>query len=170
MNEGILTGLVTSLVDSLSVELRQYGEILALLEHQQESVVTRSAEEVLQSVGTINQQMAKIQEARQNREICQNTIARSLGLQADPSFITILPQLPEKFRSAVGTLVRENNELLRRVHRRARQNHLLLARSLEMMQQLLSHLAPASPPTTYTEMGTLQGKASPVKNLYEAVG
>jgi flagellar biosynthesis/type III secretory pathway chaperone len=170
MNEGTLNGLVTGLMDHLKAELQQYGEILALLEQQQESVVTRSAEDVMQSVADINHQMARVQEARQKREACQNTIAKSLHQQEDPTFITLLPHLPEKFRSAVGTLVRDNNELLHRVHRRARQNHLLLARSLEMMQQFLTALAPATPPMTYNESGRLHGQGATPQNLYEAVG
>ena len=170
MNEGILTGLVTSLIESLRVELQHYGEILASLDQQQESVVTRSAEEVMQSVATINQQMALVQEARQKREACQNTIANTIGQKEDPTFVSLLPHLPEKFRSAVGSLVRENNELLRRVHRRARQNHLLLARSLEMMQQFLANLAPAAPPATYNESGQLHSRGPISQKIYEAVG
>ncbi len=43
-------------------------------------------------------------------------------------------------------LVQENNELLVRVQQRARQNHLLLLRSLELMQKLINSLFPGSRP------------------------
>jgi flagellar biosynthesis/type III secretory pathway chaperone len=70
----------------------------------------------------------------------------------------------------VEALVRENNELLIRVQQRARQNHLLLSRSLELMQQFIHALVPASLPTTYDGAGQVSSAHRPNQPLYEAVG
>jgi flagellar biosynthesis/type III secretory pathway chaperone len=162
--------LVSRLITLLRAELHEYGEMLAQLDQQQESVMARAADDVLRSVASINEQMAKIQSARQQREACQNETARFLNKPEDPLFQSVIPLLPEKFQVAVASLVRENNELLLRVQRRAQQNHLLLTRSLQMMQQVINSLVPASPPTIYNEDGVLRSADKPVQVLYEAVG
>ncbi len=56
----------------------------------------------------------------------------------------LIPLLPADYRPLVQALVDENNELLVRVRQRARQNHLLLSRSVELMQGLLNTLLPVA--------------------------
>ena len=158
------------LLDLLRHELRQYGEMLALLDQQQEFVMARSAEEVLRSVNAINLQMGQIQTARQERESCQREIAGALRVEGDPEFRNLVPHLPEAYRPAIEALVRENNELLVRVQQRARQNHLLLSRSVELMQRFVSSLLPASPPVTYTGEGQVRANVPPIQPMYQAVG
>ena len=168
--EGPINQLLLQLIERLRHELQEYGEMLALLEQQQESVIARAADAVLNSVVSINEQMARIQSARQERSSCQNEIARHLGRPEEPSFTTLSPLLPEKFRVPVEALVRENNQLLTRVQQRAGQNHLLLSRSLELMQQFMNTLIPSPAPTTYNGEGTIKTATKPVQLLYEAVG
>ena len=159
-----------ALLAALRHELKQYGEVLALLDQQQEYVLVRAADNVLQSVGAINAQMKNIQLARAEREQRQSEVAALLRPAGDPSFVHLIPLLPEPYRAAIGALVRENNDLLGRVQQRARQNHLLLCRSLEMMQQFINALLPAAPPKTYNGGGQLQPLNQPVQALYQAVG
>ena len=168
--EAAISTLIVGLIEKLRDELHQYGEMLALLEQQQESVMARAADAVLNSVVSINEQMCRIQSARQERESSQNEIARALEMTGEPTFANLIPLLPEKYRVAVETLVRENNELLQRVQRHARQNHMLLNRSLQLMQQFLNTLIPANAPTTYNGDGNLQAAAKPSQLIYEAVG
>jgi flagellar biosynthesis/type III secretory pathway chaperone len=165
-----LSPFIPRLLDALRQELQEYGEILALLEQQQASVLARAAEEVLQSVGSIQQQLARIQAARQQRQSCQSEIARQLAQPVDAAFATLIPLLPESYRLPVESLVRENNQLLARVQQRARQNHLLLSRSLQLMQQFINALMPATHPATYGQGGQMQGASLPGQGLYEAVG
>ena len=165
-----ISPVVTQLIEKLGHELQQYGEMLALLDQQQQSVIARAAEQVLNSVALINEQMSRIHTARQDRETCQKEIARQLGKPEDPAFTSLIPLLPEKFRVAVETLVRENNGLLLRVQKRARQNHLLLSRSLEMMQQFMDALIPGKGPTTYDGTGQVQSGRKAAQILYEGVG
>jgi flagellar biosynthesis/type III secretory pathway chaperone len=158
------------LLDLLRHELRQYGEILALLDQQQESVMARSPEDVLSSVNAINVQMAQVATARQDREACQRELAKALGVDGEPEFRHLLPRVSGTYRPALEALVRENNELLFRVQKRARQNHLLLSRSVELMQRFVSSLLPATAPVTYTDGGQLRANARPVQPMYQAVG
>jgi hypothetical protein len=66
--------------------------------------------------------------------------------------------------------VQENNELLVRVHNRARQNHLLLSHAVELMQQLIDSLLPGGSVKTYDKSGRLPASHSPSYSLYESVG
>ena len=51
-----MTELVHNFVESLREELKFYGELLALLDTQQEQVVRRLPEELLETVSSINAQ------------------------------------------------------------------------------------------------------------------
>ncbi len=162
--------LLPRLTERLRHELQQYGEMLALLDQQQEAVMARSADSVLQSVHSINEQMGHIQTARQERERCQSEVATTLGMAEGQEFETLLPRLPEHYRPALAALVRENNELLVRVQQRARQNHLLLSRSVELMQQFINSLLPSAPPLTYNDAGQMQANVPAIEPMYQAVG
>lgn len=162
--------LVQRLIERLRDELHQYGEMLALLDQQQEHVTQRAADEVLHSALAVTEQMGRIQAARAQREACQRELAAALGCAAAPSFAEVVPRLPTAYQPAVTALVRENNDLLARVQQRARQNHLLLRRALELMQQFVQQVAASQTPATYAGNGLLQSRPAPPRPLYEAVG
>ncbi len=162
---------VKSLISALREELHEYGEMLARLDEQQELVMRRDADGILQSVATIQEQGMVIQRARQLREVRQGELARFIGLNTDADFAIIIPQTPEDYRPLINALVSENNALLVRIQQRARQNHLLLRQSLELMQRFLSTLFPNNnEPRTYAPAGPVFNRPAPAVSLYEAVG
>jgi hypothetical protein len=55
------------------------------------------------------------------------------------------------------------------VRQRARQNHVLLSRSVELMQQFINSFCAVGVPT-YNEMGTMTPPPALGRPLYEAVG
>lgn len=144
--------------------------MLALLDQQREHVITRNGNEVLQTVAAINQQADVIKTARLRRETSQQELARAFQKTEDTPLNALLPLLPEGPRFAITSLMRENNDLMARVQQRARQNHLLLSRSLELMQRFINALMPAAPPSTYTGAGQLHAQPLPAQTLYEAIG
>src|SRR5205814_1595606 len=139
-----MTPNLEKIIESLRNELQQYGEMLALLDHQQELVRMRGADDILHSIASINTQSATIQAARERREAAQQYLARSLGQPLDSTFATLLPLVPDHYRPLVGALVQENNELLQRVRHRAAENQSILRRSLELMQRFITTLSPES--------------------------
>ncbi len=159
-----------NLVDSLREELKEYGEMLALLDQQQEMVMRRQTQDLIQCVQTINAQVENITAARLEREQRQRNLARLFGLAEDASFTTLLPHLPGEYRPLIEALVQENNELLKRIQRRARQNHLLLSRIVDLMQRLFDPFFPGRQPATYDVSGVLAGPGLPKHSLYEAIG
>ena len=156
------------LIESLRKELQQYGEMLALLDQQQQDVSHRRTAGVWESVASIDAQSTVIADARSEREAAQRALARTLGRPEAATIAELLPLLPPDYRPLVSALIDENNELLMRIQNRARQNHLLLRRSVELMQQFIGSLCAVSPPV-YNCTGTLGGEVFG-RSIYEAVG
>jgi flagellar biosynthesis/type III secretory pathway chaperone len=161
---------LVTLVGALREELEQYGEMLALLDRQQQQVIARAADEVFQSIGLIKSQGIAIQTARERREDCREMVAECLDRNPETPFAELIPLLPADYQPLVKALVQENNELLVRVRQRARQNHLLLSRSLELMQGLINSLFPGRETRTYNDQGEVRTKTAVSTALYEAVG
>lgn len=159
-----------NLIAALREELHEYGEMLARLDEQQELVMKRDAEGVLASVSTIQDQSVVIQHAREVREGRQGELAQQLGMEMKAEFAAIVPKLPEDYRPLLNALVQENNALLTRIQHRARQNHLLLRQSLDLMQRFLTTLFPSHEPRVYSNGGQVFAPAASSVSVYEAVG
>jgi flagellar biosynthesis/type III secretory pathway chaperone len=162
--------LVQNLVEALREELKEYGEMLALLDQQQELVLRRQAQDLFVSTSGVNAQAEAIAAARNEREQRQRHVARQLGLPDDAPFAAIVPQLPPDYRPLVNALVQENNELLIRVQQRARQNHVLLSRVVELMQRFIGTLFPGAANPTYNDTGRMFAAGLPQTSLYNAIG
>lgn len=165
-----MTPRIQDLVNALRDELKEYGEILALLDRQQQSVIDRDADNVFQSIGFIQRQGSTIAEVRALREKCASAIALEFGQPSDASFAVLIPLLPAVYRPLVKALMDENNELLIRVQQRARQNHLLLSRSVELMQGLLDTLIPSREMRVYNGRGNMQVHEAVPRPFYQGVG
>ncbi|MGA2247863.1 MAG: flagellar protein FlgN [Verrucomicrobiota bacterium] len=162
--------LLSNLIEALREELKQYGEMLALLEQQQQMVMHRQMAELPENVSSVNAQAGVIAAARQEREQRQRHLARLLELPETAGFTVLIQLLPADYRPLVEALVRENNELLVLVQQRARQNHLLLSHCVELMQQLINSIFPNVSPTTYDGSGHVPVAAVPPQPIYQAVG
>lgn len=162
--------LLSNLIEALREELKQYGEMLALLDQQQQLVRHREAADLNNNVNCVNAQAGVIAAARQEREQRQRHLARLLQLPENSTFTVLIPLLPADYRPLLDALVRENNELLVRVQQRARKNHLLLSHCVELMQQLINSIFPAVSPTTYNGSGHIPAAAVPPRPVYQAVG
>lgn len=159
-----------NLIKALREELHEYGEMLARLDEQQDLVMRRDADGILQSVNNIQDQGVVLQRVRQLRESYQTDFAQRLGLQGNSEFAQIIPRMPEDYRPLVDALVQENNALLMRIQQRARQNHILLRQSLDLMQRFLSTLFPSQEPRVYNPAGQMFSRPAPAVSMYEAVG
>ena len=158
-----------NLIEALREELKQYGEMLALLDHQQELVMQRRRDELLPSVAAINTQAEAIQAARQEREQRHRRLGELLELGEGASFAELRKHLPPEYRPLVDALVQENKELLGRVQKRARQNHLLLSRVVELMQRMICTIHHAGGAPTYTGGGEVLTPGLQTQ-IYDAIG
>jgi flagellar biosynthesis/type III secretory pathway chaperone len=160
---------IKELIEALRDELKNYGEMLALLDRQQEYLMTRAANEVSQSISLVQAQGVAIQEARKRREECRRAVAAAAGEAEDTSFKELISFLPADYQPMLKALVDENNELLFRVRRRARQNHVMLKRSVELMQQLLNSLCPPVRKSDGNGQGRLPTLSRVTRQLQEEV-
>jgi flagellar biosynthesis/type III secretory pathway chaperone len=162
--------ILSNLIEALREELKQYGEMLALLDQQHQFVLRRQTTALPDSANSVNAQAEILRGARHEREQRQRNLARLLDLPEDANFKILLPKLPADYQPLVGALVEENNELLTRVQARARQNHLLLSHCVDLMQQLIHSIFPAAKPVTYDGHGHTPVLAVPAQAIYQAVG
>ena len=121
------------------------------------------------NIAEIDAQAQTIAAARLEREQHQRHIARGLDLPETSGLNLLIPRLPAEYQPLVHALVHENNDLLTRVQQRARQNHLLLSRAVELMQRFLGSLLPANPAATYNDAGHCQSNL-PQRTVYDAIG
>ena len=160
---------INNLIEALRDELKNYGEMLVLLDQQQEYLMTRAANEVSQSISLVQEQGSAILQARRQREDCRRAVAEAVGEVESTSFADLIPLLPADYQPLLKALVEENNELLFRVRRRARQNHLMLRRSVELMQQLLNSLCPPSQTPVSNGQARLPAFARATQQLQQEV-
>src|SRR5882672_10758773 len=106
---------IEKLVAALREELQHYGEMLALLDQQQESAINRLADEMFAAITAIRNQAGVMQIARRDREQSQRALARELCVVETSTFVEIIPLLPSDYRPLMRSLVDENNSLLQRV-------------------------------------------------------
>jgi len=161
---------IERLIESLRNELQQYGEMLALLDQQQAHVVRRVADDLLTTAAAIDSQSAAVQKARHERESCQSGLAQDLLPPGEATLAALTQILPAKYRPLLQALVHENNQLLFRVRQRAHQNHILITRSMQLMQRLIATLVPVQQTPVYDGQGHLSAPAPRGSSLYEAVG
>lgn len=164
-----MTEKLQQLVQALREELQQYGEILALLEQQQEIITSRAAPQLVEVVQAINRQMVIIRQARDARTVRQGELAGLLQMNETSTLTELSRFLPSDYRLLVGALIEENNNLLTRVRQRVRQNHLLLARSVELMQRLLDSLLSTTRTTMYDDSGQVAKKLTGLRSRWSAV-
>ena len=161
--------ILEKVIEALRNELQQYGEMLALLDHQQQVILQRGGDDILHSLSSINTQSATILAARQRRETLQQQLAWALQQPEYSTFAHLLPKVPEHYRILISALVQENNELLERVSQRAQENQNLLHRSLELMQRFITSLSLPEQPVRIHETQSPMLTAESGTTIYEAI-
>ena len=146
-----------SVVDALRDELQEYGGLLNLFEDQQTAILQRRPEEVLAVTVSIEEQLKTINERRSYREELVRKSSRAVVKTSSDGLVReVIGYFPEAVRSLANALVDEVNNLLIRTKRRARQNQMLLVRSIEVSQAILRMLDPEVVTSTYSHKGKLR--------------
>src|ERR1041384_270678 len=89
--------LLQNLVEALREELRQYGEMLALLDEHQELVVGHRGPDLRQSIAGIDAQAQALRITRDEREQRRRHLARILEQDEDIGFKELTPLLPAEY-------------------------------------------------------------------------
>ncbi len=131
------------MIQALREEVTQYGELLALLEKQQQLILGRSTDGLLGNLRSIHAQVPLVGSARQCRDDCRQALASALGQPATISFRILIAAAPPHCRALFEALVDEINDLLQRSQERLRQNHRLISRSLSSLHRMILELLPS---------------------------
>ena len=160
-----------SLITALREELTQYGEVLALMQEQQQFIINRSANELLLNLNVVNEQMEKVSVARNHREACRRALVATLGATEETTFRQMTEMLSPEVQPLLNALVEEINQLLQHIQKWLRQNHLLLKRSLDLMDHIMRSMFPSSSGTagTYGRGGQVSPVTPPPSTLYEGI-
>ena len=162
---------LNNLVNALREELTQYGEVLALMQEQQELIINRAANDLLINLNCVNEQMERVSNARDQREICRRQLVTALGGAEDTTFRQMTQMLPPEVQPLLDALVQEINHLLHNIQRWLKQNHLLLKRSLDLMQSIMKNMFPSAGAAagTYGRGGQVSPVNPPPSSLYEGI-
>jgi FlgN protein len=156
--------------DALRNELQQYGEMLALLETQQDALNHHGTHAVAASISSLTTQSAAIDAARRNRETLQRQVAWAMGVPEEQNVRQLIPIIPADYQPLLTALSQEIQELLVRVRECARQNRDHLHRSLVEMERFISNLslAPQDAPKRAQD-SLLDVDESPASSIAAAV-
>ena len=134
-------------------------KLMAMLEQQQQLVIERNAEGIQAIAEKIDHESTILEQCKASREGIQKTIAKDLGLANDNDFQKIVPKLPDDYQPLVKALIEENNHSVMRIGRIAKQNHVLLSRSIEMVNSLIRNICPDVTPNIYNQRGGMMRQA-----------
>jgi hypothetical protein len=149
-----MTALLPRFVDALRNELQQLGEMLALLDAQQDITIRRAPDFIEPSFATVMAHGAQVETARARRRLLQEQIAQLLNRRT-AILQELVADLPSEYRPLVAALMRENADLISRVRERAEQNHRLLCRCADDMRRFTTVLSPENDltlPTSETQL------------------
>jgi flagellar biosynthesis/type III secretory pathway chaperone len=159
-----------TIADCLRLELADCGGLLRLFEQQQRALFNRDAAAVLGEVGPIEEHVRTLANRRVRREEVVAAFAVAHGRSATATLRSLLPLVEADARPLLEALVGEVNRLIYRVRQASRQNHLLLARTVEINQEMLQHLRPEAFSKTYSPAGRVSLAVAPAASTLCTAG
>jgi flagellar biosynthesis/type III secretory pathway chaperone len=144
-----------SLIGALRDEVQEYGELLSLFNDQQAAILERNPGRVLEVQDTIKEQLVTISDCRKHREKVAMEFAIMIGAEPASTVRELIDKCDEAVRPLLNALIHEVNQLISKTRRRGHQNQMLLARSIEVSQQILQRLNPGGLTKTYSRRGQI---------------
>jgi flagellar biosynthesis/type III secretory pathway chaperone len=141
------------LVEHLRAELQAYGGLLQLFTEQQDNLLRGDPDAVLSYAHEIEAQVRVTAELRERREASVRLIAETNAQPSASTLRQLLPFFSDDVKPLLAALIDEVNHLIRRVRRGARRNHEILLRAVQVHQETLRALRPASFSKTYSPHG-----------------
>jgi hypothetical protein len=157
-----------NLIEALRAEVQEYGELLSLFNDQQAGILGRNPSLVLDVQETIRGQLGTIGGIRKRREQIAKDLAMAMGQNPESTVKQLIDNCEEAVRPLLNALIYEVNQLISKTRRRGHQNQMLLARSIEVSQQILQRLNPGALTKTYSRRGQINLARGGVGSKYLA--
>lgn len=148
-----------TLTECLRNELQEYGALLSLFEEQQSNLLRRDATAVAALAAEIEAQARATQGRRERREQLVRDFALEHQAEGHTSLRQLIPFFPSDVQPLLQALIHEINHLIHRIRRGARQNQILLSRTVEAHQEALRLCAPDRFVSTYSNRGQVHAGA-----------
>lgn len=159
------------LVDLLRLELQEYGGLFNLLGRQQDRIIHRQPDAILVLNEEIDAQTQTVADLRLRREQMVGQLHTQAGATGAITLRAIIPFFAADVQPLLEALMNDINLMLRRTRQKARQNHLLLARAMELTEQTLRVLQPENFTRTYQRSGKVATpRPAGASSRYHAVG
>ena len=159
------------LIALLRNELQECGGLFNLLTRQQDQIIDRKPDAILLLNDEIDAQTQIVGELRTRREQMVAELHTRAEATGTVTLRSIIPFFGADAQPLLEALMNDINLMLRRNRQKARQNHLLLARAMELTEQTLRVLQPENFTRTYERTGKVATPrpAAPASR-YQAVG
>ena len=153
------------LLELLRTELQEYGGLIGLLNAQQQSILNRKPESLVEINQSVQTQMEASQILQKRRQGFVSHLARNFGRPEQSTLSELLPHMPDVTQPMFESIIEEINSLISNVRRKVSQNQRLLSRLLEVTDHILSVANPSSFPQTYSKQGKVGNYTSTASTL-----
>ena len=141
------------LLELLRTELQEYGGLIGLLNAQQQSILDRKSDSLVEINLSVQTQMEASQILQKRRQGFVSHLARNFGRSEQSTLTELLPHMPDVTQPMFESIIEEINSLIFNVRRKVSQNQRLLSRLLEVTDHILSAANPSTFPQTYSKNG-----------------
>ena len=155
------------LVGLLREEVQEYGGLYNLLERQQNEIFNRDPDLVMETNSDVESQMEQMDILRRKRESTVREMAIRCQCNQEQTLKDLLPNFPEFVRPLIEALIDEVNAMVKRTRQKARQNYLLLSRTMEITHEALRRSEPSNYSKTYSRKGQV-GVSGKLPTTYKA--
>ncbi|MDA8990972.1 flagellar protein FlgN [Opitutales bacterium] len=156
------------LLTLLRDELQEYGGLIGLLSAQQQSILNRRPDSLMELNQSVQTQMEASQILHKRRQGFVSSLAQCFGESENSSLSEIVDHFPDVTQPMFHSIIEEINSLISQVRKKIEQNQRLLMRLSEVTDQILSVTDPSSQTKTYTRDGNLKRLSSGRSNLSES--
>ena len=143
------------LLHLLRDELGEYGGLVGLLSDQQETILNREPENLLEINKSVRTQMEASRILQQRRQGFVRSLASGYGKPKDSSLSELVPCFPAVTRPMFESIVEEINNLISKIRRKLDQNRRLISRLGDVTDQILAVADPRTHTQTYDQKGSL---------------
>lgn len=156
------------LVELLREEVEEYGGLYNLLERQQNEIFNRDPDLVMETNSDVEAHMGQMDKLRQKRETMVREMAKRCQRDQECTLKELLPGFPVFVRPLLEALIDEVNAMVKRTRQKARQNYLLLSRTMEIAHEALRRSEPSNYSKTYSRKGQV-GVSGDLPTTYKAL-
>jgi len=150
----------SQIIEALRGEVVEYGGLLNCFDEQQGAILARDPAAVAAADESIQQQLVTTRQRRNHRESLVAGLASATGVPQGSSLTALAAHFSAPVWPMVQALISEVNRLITKARRRAQQNQMLLARTIEITQQIVAGMSPGTVTRTYSPQGRMKIKAS----------